>query len=659
MDGKLKRLTRTWAYVFCLILLLFGGLEALYADYVFAIAMGATAIVMFIATIVFTRQRAKDYQAYIRQSVEQLDSAGAGNVPCPVLTLDYTSGEILWHNKELLAATGSSDNLVGHPVSAVIPGFSTAWLEKGLPESESDFMLRGRRFRAFSAQSKKASPGTALLYFIDSTELLETRDEYFRTRPLVSIILIDNFDELTNNLADSAVSKINADINERIGKWAENIGGLLRKMERNRFLFLFESKDLYRITDEKFALLDSVREVTGQSGIAATISIGIGKDGNGFQENYDNAALALEMALSRGGDQAVIKDKYDFSFYGGRSRETERRTKVKARVVAGTLTELISSSSRVFIMGHKNADMDAIGAAAGLCALCRKLGKPAGIVTNLKFNASEKLIDALRSTPEYKEKDRFLSGQDALVLADTNSLLLIVDTNRPDQVECLELLESMQRIGVIDHHRRAADYIQRAVVSLHEPYASSASELVTEILTYSVEPADILPVEQEALLAGIVLDTKNFGVRVNSRTFEAAAFLRRLGADPVEVKKLFQSDFETTVSRYRIVQSARLYRTQIAIAAVDEEISRVLAGQAADELLNIDGIDCSFVLFRQGDVIYISGRSIGDINVQMILEALGGGGNAATAGAQVKNAKLDVVARMLADSIDRYFGKTN
>ena len=274
-------------------------------------------------------------------------------------------------------------------------------------------------------------------------------------------------------------------------------------------------------------------------------------------------------------------------------------------------------------------------------------------MANLKSNAAGKLISLLRAQPEYK--DCFLSEQDALVAADADSLLIVVDTNRPDQVESLALLESMNRIAVIDHHRRAADYIVRAALSLHEPFASSASELVTELLTYAVEPRDILPAELEALLAGIVLDTKNFAVRVNSRTFEAAAFLRRLGADPIDVKKLFQSNFETTVARYRIIQEAHVYRDRIAVAAVNREISRVLAGQAADELLNIAGIETSFVLFRQGEDVYISGRSIGEINVQMVLEPLGGGGNAATAGAQIKANDIHAVQASLVEAIDRYF----
>lgn len=655
MDGRLKRLLRTGSYLFCVILLIFAAIALAYAQYGLALAMAITAVAILIFILATSRQREKDFKEYIRQSVDLLDEAGAGNTPFPLLTVDYANDEILWHNRELQRAAGLSDNVIGTKITDLLPGFSKDWLAMGKPECEEDQVLKGRRYRVFAVRNKSQDKGKVLLGFVDTTDLLDISDEYLRSRPVVSIILIDNYDELTNNLSDSATSSLNAALNERISTWADGIGGLLRRMERNRFLFLFEAKDLCRITDGKFALLDSIREVTNPTGVAATISLGVGKDGAGFRENYEFAALALEMALSRGGDQAVIKDKFNFSFFGGRAKETERRTKVKARVMAGLLSELIAQSSRVFIMGHKNADADAIGAAVGLCAICRKCGKRASIVTNLKANAAGKLIDRLQTEPEYTEKDRFISGQDAMILADAKSLLIIVDTNRPDQVEHLPLLESVARIAVIDHHRRAADYINRAALTLHEPFASSTAELVTELLMYTVEQKDLLQVELEALLAGIVLDTKNFGVRVNSRTFEAAAFLRKCGADTVDVKKLFQSDFETTVARYRIIQSARVYRERIAVAAVEQEIDRVLAGQAADELLNIDGIDCSFVLFKFSDAVFISGRSIGDINVQMVLEALGGGGNAATAGAQVRGKSVNAVTHELADAIDRYF----
>jgi c-di-AMP phosphodiesterase-like protein len=315
--------------------------------------------------------------------------------------------------------------------------------------------------------------------------------------------------------------------------------------------------------------------------------------------------------------------------------------------------ELIGQSGHVFVMGHRNADLDALGAAVGICCLCRKKGKKANIVIDLEKNAAQRLIREVQAVPEYR--DVFISGQDALLMADNRSILIVVDTNRPDQVECKPLLEAIPKVCVVDHHRRAADYISPVVVNLHEPYASSAAELVTEILLYAVEKKDVLPIEAKSLLAGICLDTKFFNVRTGERTFEAAAALRRMGADTTEVKLLMQNDFRDTCDKYEIVKTAQQYKEEIAIAPLLSTTTRVLAAQAADELLNITGITASFVMYPDGDQVIISARSIGKVNVQLILEPLGGGGNAATAGAQVKSSDVQDVLHRLVESIDKFY----
>ena len=405
--------------------------------------------------------------------------------------------------------------------------------------------------------------------------------------------------------------------------------------------------------EDKFSLLENIHQIVSPSGLPASISIGLGVDAANFEEGYNFAALGIEMALSRGGDQAVIKDRFNFTFYGGRSKEADYRSKVRSRVTANSLMELIAQASHVFIMGHKNADLDAVGAAVGVACLCRKKGKKASIVMDLENNASQRLLEEILKVPEYK--DAFITGQDALLQCDNHSILIVVDTNRPDQVECKPLLEAISKVCVIDHHRRAADYINPVVVNLHETYASSAAELVTELLQYAVESDDVLPIEAKALLAGICLDTKFFNVRTGERTFEAAAALRRLGADTTEVKMLLQNDFQDTMAKYQIIKSARLYRQEIAIAALNSATTRVLAAQAADELLNISGITASVVLYPDGDTVIVSARSIGSANVQMILEPLGGGGNAATAGAQIKNSTVKEVLDRLVASIDKFY----
>ena len=657
VNKKLSRLLEPGMGLYFLVLLLFVGVAVWVKQYYVAGAELLVILLLFVHNRVASGRRKKALLHYIQSTTDSLGTAFKTGSPFPMAVIKMSDSEIIWGNASFYQISGLRDSFLHQKMEDVVPRFSTRWLTEGRTECPQDIELQGRRYRVYGnlirSEDEHASLLLATLYLADMTEMFNVRDEYIRTRPIVTVILVDNYDELTNNLPDSAISSLDARINDRISSWCENLGGLLRKFERNRYLLIFESKDLQRLQEEKFSILDDIRAITNPSGVAATLSIGIGKDGSSFQENYAFANLSIEMALSRGGDQAVIKDRYNFNFFGGRTKETERRTKVKARVIASSLNELISQSSQVFIMGHRMADLDALGAAMGLVCICRKRARPVHIVLDQEKNAAKALLTVLQDYPEYD--NLFVSGEDALLAADSKTLLIVVDTNRPDQVESLALLESVNRVAVIDHHRRAADYIEQVVLNLHEPFASSASELVTEILQYAVEPKEIRIMEAQALLAGLVLDTKNFSVRTGSRTFEAAAFLRRAGADTVDVKKLFQNDLDDTIARYQIVQAARLYRNEIAIAALEYQATRTLVAQAADELLNIKGILTSFVLYQDGDRVVISARSIGEANVQVILEPLGGGGNAATAGAQVPGKSVREVLAELVASIDKFY----
>lgn len=657
MNKTLRRLIQPNMTAYFAVMALFCIAALVLQQYYLAAGEAVVTVLLFTAYRYYAVRRRRALAEYVQTSNEMLRRASDGEVPFPVALVQLNDGELVWYNKRFAELTQVRDTLNAQNISEVLPGLTTQWLSAGKTERPEELRYRDRRFRVTGSVlptgEDKSGVVLGMIYLQDLTELLQVRDEYIRSRPMVAIVLVDNYDEVTNNLPDAVISNLNAEINTKINEWADRYGGLLRRLERNRFLLLLEAKDLASMAEEKFSLLESMRTVTNPAGIAATVSIGIGKDGVDFREDYNFAALSIEMALSRGGDQAVIKDRYDFTFFGGRNKTTERRTKVKSRVMASSLSELIVQSSRVFVMGHKMADLDAVGAAAGICCLCRKKGRRVSVVIDPEANAAEPLLALLRGMPEYA--DCFITGQEALLTADSKSLLIVVDTNRPDQVECKPLLESIRRVVVIDHHRRAADYIEQPVLNLHEPFASSASEMVTELLQYALEASDILTNEAAALLAGIVLDTKNFGVRTSSRTFEAAAFLRRIGADTVAVKKLFQNDLSSTVARYKIIQNARLYRQKIAIAALDYTATRTIAAQAADELLNISGIETSFVLYPQDTQTIISARSIGDANVQVILEPLGGGGNAATAGAQVKNKSVPDTLDELVKSIDRFF----
>ena len=656
MNRKMDRLLKPGMGVYFFVMAAFCAAALLEGHYWMAAVETTVTLVVFMLYVMNRNRRGRQLQRYIQSMSNTLEATSQGESPLPAVLIRLGDGVIIWANHRFSELTGYADTMMEQQLEEVLPNFPLDWLESGKTESPQDASLGARRYRVYGTTVRaEDSRGTMLgvLYFSDLTELYQIRDEYIRSRPVISIILIDNYEELTKNLTESAISNMNAKLNDAITQWTDGYNGLLRKLERNRFLFIFEKRDLQRAVDDKFSLLESIHEITNPSGLPASISIGLGVDGANFEEGYDFAALSIEMALSRGGDQAVVKDRFNFSFYGGRNREADYRSKVRSRVTANSLMELIGQSGHVFVMGHKNADLDAVGAAMGVCCLCRKRGKRFSIVIDTEKNAAPKLISQIQAEPQYR--DCFISGQDALLMADNRSILIVVDTNRPDQVECQPLLEAITKVCVIDHHRRAADYISPVVVNFHEPYASSTAELVTELLQYAVEKNDVLPIEAKSLMAGICLDTKFFNVRTGERTFEAAASLRRLGADTTEVKLLLQNDFQDTMTKYQIIKSSRLYRQEIAIAALNNPTSRILAAQAADELLNISGITASFVLYPEDDQVIISARSIGSANVQMILEPLGGGGNTATAGAQVKNADVKEVLDRLVESIDRFY----
>ena len=656
MNKKLGRLLQPGMGVYFFVMAAFCAASLLEEQYWLAAAETSVTMLVFTLYLMGRKNREQQIQQYLQTASNTLEGTAQGESPLPAVLVRLADGGIIWANQRFSELTGYADTMMEQQLEDILPEFPVDWLSAGKTEAPEDVILDGRRYRVYGTTIRAEDNHSTLLgvlYFSDLTELYQIRDEYVRSRPVVSIILVDNYEELIKNLTESAISNLNAKLNETITQWTDGYHGLLRKLERNRFLFIFEKRDLQHAVDEKFALLEDIHSVVSPSGLPASISIGLGVDGANFEESYNFAALGIEMALSRGGDQAVIKDRFNFNFYGGRNAEADYRSKVRSRVTANSLMELIGQSSHVFIMGHKNADLDAVGAAMGIACLCRKKGKKCNIVLDKEVNSAQKLIEEI--TAEHEYRDIFLSGQEALLMADIRSILIVVDTNRPDQVEYKPLLEAISKVCVVDHHRRAADYISPVVVNLHEPYASSASELVTEMLLYAVEKADVLPIEAKSLMAGICLDTKFFNVRTGERTFEASAALRRMGADTTEVKKLLQNDFQDTMAKYQIIKSARLYRDEIAIAALNTSTTRVLAAQAADELLNIRGITASFVMYPDNDLVFISARSIGKANAQMILEPLGGGGNTATAGAQMKNVTVEQARDQLMASIDKYF----
>ena len=658
MNQKISRLLQPGMRLYFIVIALF-ALSAVLVDFWLAVGYGTVGLILLVySKLTIRHQRGKllDYLEELSHNVEAVRKDNMSSFPMPMVIFRLDNLEIIWSNARFKDMTGKNGHIFEVGLADVLPQFDTKWLMEGATVAPRLETVGARSYQVFGniGRAEDAAPyqflGTA--YFMDVTEFAEIDKTYWETRPVCGLIVLDNYGELLGNLTEKEKSAILASIDEEISQWCATSGGFLCRFDRDRYVHIVEERDLEVYIRGRFSLLDRVREIVSSAGIAATVSVGIGKGGVGFGENYEYAKLSIEMALSRGGDQVVVRDQYNFEFYGGKTTAQERRTKVKSRVTAESLEKLFRNGGQIFIMGHGYADYDSFGAACGVFCIARKLQKEAKIVMDHGRHAVGPLLERIRGVSEYQTA--LIMPEEAKAEIDENAILVIVDTNRPGQVEVPELLQATSNIVVIDHHRRAAEYIQDATINFHEPYASSACELVTELMQYIVNQSDILRVEAEALLAGLAMDTKNFTLRTGSRTFEAAAFLRRAGANTAEVKKLMQSDFVGTVARYDVVRQAALYRDGIVISAPDQTVDRVIAAMAADELLNITDIRASFVLFPVGTGVVISARSIGEVNVQFILEKLGGGGNRSTAGAQVKDRSHAEVLEELKVAIDAY-----
>ena len=662
-NKKLSRLLEPNLKFYFAVMLLF-AVAAIPVNWQLALAEGTLTVLLYFYFRQSNQKRRQGVLQYIDSVTGSVDTASKStliNSPLPTLVFRPDTGEIIWSNESFLQLAGVREHLFEMRLSEAVPDFQVQWLLSGKQESPERVELNNHRFRVYGSlvRSRNRTGVQSLVattYWVETTEADHLREVYEASRPVAAILMLDNYEDLMKACEDTQRSAVLAQIDEKLQTWANAGQGILLKTDRNHYLFLFEEQYFQHFVDEKFSILDTVRAIRVAENIHPTLSIGIGKDSPSIPELYKNAKLSLEMALSRGGDQAVVRNQVDFAFYGGRTKATEKRTKVKSRVMANAFRELVADAGEVYIMGHSFADMDAVGAAAGICCAARKRGKQARIVIDREHTAAETLIARLDALPEYSGV--FLTPAEAFLQMRADTLLVVVDTNRPDMVENPQLLESCNRVAVIDHHRRAATYIENAAFNFHEPYASSASELVTELLQYLVEPTDLLREEAGALLAGIVLDTKHFTQRTGGRTFEAAAFLRRSGADTAEVQRLFQGDLKDMVTKYDIIRRAEMYRSNIAVSVVEEPgVDRVAAAQAADDLLTLKGVQASFVIYAAEGAVLMSARSLGEINVQVILEALGGGGNSTTAGARIDDTDPESVRQQLIGVLDAYFEK--
>ncbi|MBO6233567.1 MAG: DHH family phosphoesterase [Clostridia bacterium] len=584
------------------------------------------------------------------------------NSPFPLVILE-TDGNIVWKSSKFVSEFQNIkiddyiDELVYDIKNDIEKEESkkNTTIEKQIQIGKKTYKVFAKFVKTKNKDRKNKKSYMMVIYFLDETEKNKLQEDYDNSQLCVGLVMVDNYEETLQLLENEEVSNSRAEIDKCIYEWINKWDGIVVKSERDRYACFFEQKHLEEIKEEKFSILDKIKEVNLKNKAQLTLSIAVSNEGETQKEKYKSAQEAMDIVLGRGGDQAVVRENGIYKFFGGRAQEVEKRTKVKARVVAHALESLIKESSKVLIMGHVNPDIDAMGSALGVYRLVKSLDKNAYIISSQMTNALDSFLETLSEDEEYE--DVLISKEVALENIDEDTLLIVVDTHKKNFVEAEELLEKCEKVVVIDHHRRSTDFIENATLLFQEVYASSAAELVTEILQYAEANVELKTIEAESLYAGIMMDTKNFTFKTGVRTFEAAAYLRKCGVDIIRVKKWFQSDLEGFTKIADIVKKAEIVNDTIAISTYkkkDKDAS-ITCAKAADELLTISDITASFVLGYIGNKVCISGRSIGDINVQLILEKLGGGGHITLAGAQVEGMTIEEAKQELIIRINEYF----
>lgn len=622
-------------------------------------------IAIFVYTIWSNNKRKTEISEHINELTVSVDKAAQStiiNSLFPLVVLE-TNGNIIWKSSNFIKEFANIDT--GTTLTDVIKELklkiengkntNNISISESMKIGDKNYKVIAEYTKLREKEHKNSSEYMATVYFLDETNYVKLLEEYTNSRTCIGIIVLDNYEELMQRVTEEEKLKITSNAEKNIYSWVNKYDGLLVKAERDTYVCIFDQLNLEKIKEDKFEILDEIKEIKTQDNIQLTLSIAISENEKTNSEEYKSAKAVIDIALGRGGDQAIIKQNGKYYFFGGRTQEVEKRTRVKARIVAQALEELMNSASNVIIMGHTNSDIDAMGSGMGVYRIAKTIGKDAYIVNETNGTSLDNFINDLKDIEEYN--DVIIDKAEALNKISADSLLVVVDTDKKNYVEAPELLDKTDKIVVIDHHRRGTDYIENAILTFHEVYASSACELVTELVEYAEKTVKLTKFEVEALYAGIMMDTKNFTFKTGVRTFEAAAFLRKCGVDIIKVKKWFQSDLETYNKISEIVAKSEIIDDTIAISIYDKEDSdaNITCAKAADELLTISNITASFVIGKMGDKIYISGRSIGDINVQLILEKLGGGGHITVAGAQVEGMTQEEVKQELINRINEYF----
>lgn len=584
----------------------------------------------------------------IRESVFDAHEDAMGKFPMPTI-IARENGEILWTNEGCRQKVSGGEDHFGDNLFQLIPGVD---LDAAASAEGQNVVVEERMYSLYLARTTQGEEPLLAAYLVDDHDLKTYTKEYFDARPSVMLMIIDNYAELFQDSKENERSRVVGEIEHVIETFAENHQGLLKKLDKDRYLAVVEDRYMRGIIAERFALLDQIREITTSENIPVTMSIGVGSKEGSLQESESLARQALDMALGRGGDQAALKVKDGYEFYGGISKGIEKRNKVRTRIVANAIGELVESSEIILIMGHRFADLDCLGAGVGLCQCLRNVGKSPKIVLDNVHSLAGPLHQMM---VEEGYGDMFITPEGAGELDLGDALLFVVDTHVKGLVESDKIYTACKNVVVIDHHRKMVDHIDNAIIFFHEPYASSTSEMVAELAQYLGAPKKLPVTVANALLSGIMLDTKNFTLRTGVRTFEAAAYLRKMGADTVEVRKLFASSIESYQQKTKLVGSAELYgNCALTYAETSGPDIRVVASQAADEMLNINEVEAAFVLFQENQGVSISARSLGAVNVQIIMEAMQGGGHLTMAATQLSDLDMKEARRMLLEAIDAY-----
>ncbi|WP_434797872.1 DHH family phosphoesterase [Terrisporobacter vanillatitrophus] len=603
--------------------------------------------------------RKKEWNRYIENlslDIDETTKKAIMNLPIPLCILEF-DGNISWYNKKFYDITQSPD-LLGENIDNIVKNINLRKVLNENKEMYTEVSYKDREYTVVYNVIKNEKDDQVkylmMLYWIDKTQYLTLSQKYEEEKNIIMLIQVDGYDEVLKSANEEKRSLISVELERILSSLETSLQAAVKRTSKDKYIVITNQKGLSKLQENKFTILDTIRDIDYGNTLPVTISIGVGRNGDSIYENIKLATGALDLALGRGGDQAIVKTKDKFEFYGGKSKAVEKTTKVKSRLIGHALKEIVSQSKTIYIMGHKYPDLDAMGAAVGIYDICKSLKKETYIVLDSVNESIDEFISRLNKCEYYK--DLFISKEDAIKNCTRDTLVVVVDTHRPSYTECEELLGISKKIAVIDHHRKGVESIQDTVLSFHEIYVSSTCEMVTEVVQYLEDDVKINKLTAEGLLAGISLDTKFFAFKTGVRTFEAASYLKKAGADTTEVKKLFRSNVEDFKTKAEIISNTRIINNRICISysKIQSENINVVIAQAADELLTVKKIEASFVLGEKDGTVFISARSLGKINVHVLMEKLGGGGHIDIAGAQLEGVSITEAHMKVHEIIEQY-----